>query len=151
MYCKYCGAVLQDGASFCTSCGKSQTETKYCQHCGAAIDAACVVCPKCGKQVAPLQQAQAFPTPPSQVVINNTNANVNTNVVRNPYVGAYRSPKDKWVAFMLCLFLGFFGAHKFYEGKVGMGILYIFTGGLFGFGWLIDLISILGKPRRYYV
>ena len=26
------------------------------------------------------------------------------------------------------------GAHKFYEGKIGMGVLYIFTGGLFGIG-----------------
>lgn len=151
MYCKHCGVVLQDGATFCTSCGKSQNQTKFCQHCGATIDADCVVCPRCGKQVAPLQQAQAAPPPPPQVVINSSNANVNTNVVRNPYVGFYRAPKNKWTAFFLCLFLGFFGAHKFYEGKAGMGILYIFTCGLFGFGWFIDLISILCKPNPYFV
>ena len=40
--------------------------------------------------------------------------------------------KSKWAAFFLCLFLGLIGAHKFYEGKIGMGVLYIFTGGLFG-------------------
>ena len=47
------------------------------------------------------------------------------------------------VALLLCIFLGFFGAHKFYLGKIGMGILYLLTGGLFGFGWIIDIIMIL--------
>ena len=37
------------------------------------------------------------------------------------------------------------------KGKVGMGILYIFTVGLFGFGWLIDTIVLLFKPNPYYV
>lgn len=49
------------------------------------------------------------------------------------------------VEFLLCLFLGVFGAHKFYIGKTGMGFLYLFTGGLFGIGWIIDTISLLLK------
>ena len=52
--------------------------------------------------------------------------------------------------FFLCLFLGLIGAHKFYEGKIGMGVLYIFTGGLFGIGAFVDLIVILCKPGPYY-
>lgn len=60
-------------------------------------------------------------------------------------------PKDKWIAFLLCFFLGYLGIHKFYEGKVGMGILYIFTGGLCGIGCLVDLILIVMKPNPYYV
>ena len=56
---------------------------------------------------------------------------------------------NKWAAFFLCLFLGIFGGHKFYEGKIGMGILYFFTLGLFGVGWFVDLIRILGKPTYY--
>lgn len=58
---------------------------------------------------------------------------------------------DKWVSFLLCLFLGFFGVHKFYEGKTAIGIIYILTCGLFGIGWIVDLISILLKPNPYYV
>lgn len=59
--------------------------------------------------------------------------------------------KNKWIAFFWCLFMGGFGAHKFYEGKTGMGILYFFTLGLFGIGWGIDLINLLFKPNPYYI
>ena len=59
--------------------------------------------------------------------------------------------KSKWTAFFLCLFLGSLGAHKFYEGKVGMGILYLLPCGLFGIGWSVDIIIILTKPNPYYV
>ena len=58
--------------------------------------------------------------------------------------------KNKWVAFFLCLFLGAFGIHKFYEGRILLGIVYILTGGLFGFGTIIDLIILLFKPNPYY-
>lgn len=50
--------------------------------------------------------------------------------------------KNKWVVFFLCLFLGVFGVHRFYEKKIGTGFLYLFTGGLFGMGVLVDLIKI---------
>ena len=59
--------------------------------------------------------------------------------------------RNKWVAFLLCFFLGPLGIHKFYDGKIGMGILYIVTCGLFGIGVLIDLIKIIQRPNPYYV
>ena len=107
--------------------------TKFCKHCGAQIPADAVMCTMCGRQVEFMQGA---PVPP-QVVINNT------------YPGG--TPKDKVTALLLLIFLGYIGVHKFYEGKVGMGILYIFTFGLCGIGLLVDLITLIGKPSTYYV
>lgn len=43
----------------------------------------------------------------------------------------------------LCLLLGWLGAHKFYAKKMGAGILYLLTFGLFGFGWIIDAIKYI--------
>lgn len=117
-------------------------ETKFCQHCGSQIDKDCVVCPNCGKQVMALQGAQQAPA--HQPVIVN-------NVINNNNVVGSHGAKNKWVAFLLCLFLGYFGAHKFYEGKILMGIIYLFTVGLFGIGWFFDCIALLLKPNPYYV
>ena len=58
------------------------------------------------------------------------------------------SDKSKIAALLLCVFLGFLGIHYFYVGRVGMGLLYLFTCGLFGIGWLIDIFRIaLGSFR----
>ena len=53
--------------------------------------------------------------------------------------------KENKVYFCLCLFLGFLGAHKFYKGKTLIGVVYLFTGGLFFIGWAVDLISLISK------
>ena len=47
------------------------------------------------------------------------------------------------IKFLLCLFLGMFGAHYFYEKKFGLGLLYLFTWGLFWIGWFVDCIRLL--------
>lgn len=53
------------------------------------------------------------------------------------------SPKSRLVALLLCWFLGIFGAHRFYVGRIGSGVLYLCTEGLFGIGVLVDIIMIL--------
>ena len=58
--------------------------------------------------------------------------------------------KNKWVSFFLCLFLGRLGIHKFYEGKVLLGIVYLCTCGLFKIGVFVDLIVLFFKPDPYY-
>ena len=117
-------------------------ESKFCEFCGSEVYVDAVMCPKCGRQLEELKTEKSNSNP--QIIINNSNQ-MNAPIV-------YGTKKcDKWISFLLCLFLGYFGAHKFYEGKAGMGILYIFTFGLLGIGWLIDMIVILCKPNPYYV
>lgn len=118
---------------------------KYCKHCGQIIDEECVVCPKCGKQVELLKT--------ENITINNNNT-VNSpgfskrepvfsdreHVVTEYETGV--SQKSRMVALLLAIFLGEFGAHHFYAGKIGMGILYLLTFGLFSIGWIVDIILL---------
>ena len=122
----------------------TQENTKFCKHCGAKIPMAAVICTHCGCQVEEVKKTEQ-----PNIVINNANTNTNTNNVNAAMFGV--RVKNKWVALLLCFFLGYFGAHKFYEGKIGGGILYLFTFGLFGIGWLVDCIVLLCKPNPYYV
>ena len=50
--------------------------------------------------------------------------------------------KDYTVAWVLQTFFGPFGLHRFYLGKVGTGLLWLFTGGLFGFGYAYDFLTL---------
>jgi TM2 domain-containing membrane protein YozV len=49
---------------------------------------------------------------------------------------------DYTIAWILLTFLGLFGVHRFYLGKWVTGIIYLFTGGLLGLGWLYDLWTL---------
>ena len=88
----------------------------YCTACGKQIHETAVSCPACGAA----QQSR-------------------------PVVSAIAGATDKRIlpAFLLCFFLGIFGAHRFYVGKVGTGIAQIFTVGGLGLWTLFDLILIL--------
>ncbi len=57
--------------------------------------------------------------------------------------------KSKTIAYLLWFFLGILSAHRFYLGKFGTGILYLFTLQLGGIGRLIDLF-ILGSMVDQY-
>ncbi len=80
-------------------------------------------CKKCGKEIS--EEAQACP-----------------DCGQPTGIGAV-SPKSKTTAAVLCFFFGALGVHRFYVGKVGTGILQLFTLGLVGIWALIDLITIL--------
>jgi hypothetical protein len=81
------------------------------------------------------EQPAAAQVAPS-IIINNVNSNVNG-------ADSQFSPKKRLVATLLCLFLGVLGIHRFYVGKVGTGIIWLFTLGLCGVGALVDFIMIL--------
>lgn len=54
--------------------------------------------------------------------------------------------RRKWlVALLLSIFLGLYGIDSFYLGKTGKGLLKLFTLGLFGILYVIDIIMIATK------
>jgi TM2 domain-containing membrane protein YozV len=58
------------------------------------------------------------------------------------------SEKSRAVALALCIPLGVFGAHRFYVGKIGTGLLQLCTLGGLGLWWLYDLITIASGEFR---
>jgi len=59
------------------------------------------------------------------------------------------SHKHLGTAYCLWFFLGIFGAHRFYLHRHCSGFLYLFTGGLFAIGWIVDLFLIPGMVDDY--
>ena len=57
--------------------------------------------------------------------------------------------KSKFIAYILLFCMGPLGAHKFYLKKIGMGIAYLCSGGLFGIGLLVDLFTLGSQVDMY--
>ena len=119
----------------CPNCGAARgQEDRYCKYCRTAFDPYATV-PE-SKQEIHIHYHEARRAEPRFRV-----EHIYTSRER-------RSDRSRLVAFLLCLLFGLWGAHKFYLGKHGMGVLYLLTFGLCGYGWLIDLfILLLGKPK----
>ncbi len=148
---------------FCPNCGK-EAAGNFCANCGAGIQK-----PNSSNAGTPPPQTAAYQQPytyqqpynqqyyqrpyPNQQAYQQPNVvinNVNTNTAA-AMGGVFPRAKNKWVALLLCFFFGIFGAHKFYEGKILFGIVYLFTCGLLGIGVFIDFFVILFKPNPYFI
>ena len=76
---------------------------------------------------------------PSHLQEPQQNQVVYVNSMNNP-LGA--GEKDLLAAYLLCIFFGWLGGHRFYLDQFNIGLLYVFTFGFLGFGTLIDLILL---------
>lgn len=116
--CIHCSKVIEESVNFCHFCGASQSSMPT-RSAGYTVSSN-----QYPQQYTHYPQAYYPPTPPQQIRLS------------------YQSDKSKSVALVLCILFGFLGFHQFYVGKIGMGLLYLFTAGLFGIGWLIDIFAI---------
>lgn len=170
-FCPECGTKSGAKSKVCAECGTSYF-TSFCPQCGSSdVKEEIEIIDKNNSNSFDynvsklLNSGSSFHVQPppliyeQQMVRNDGTQYQNSNIdshdkkaVSSNTTAIYSGvPKSKWTGFFLCLFLGFFGAHKFYEGKKGLGLLFLFTGGLFGFGWFIDCIRYLFKSNPYYV
>ncbi|NLJ17012.1 MAG: TM2 domain-containing protein [Clostridiales bacterium] len=94
-----------------------------CPQCGAPIESGITTCRYCGEPINNVQSQQIQAVQPSvvQQPVNPYAAPVQNQMRYNPNWPI----KNKIAAGLLAIFLGGFGIHKFYLGKVGMGILYL--------------------------
>ena len=63
MYCKECGAKLDDDAVFCMNCGVKILDTqnkKICPNCGAAIVDDAFFCMKCGTKLDSTAEIESY-------------------------------------------------------------------------------------------
>lgn len=80
---------------------------KYCSACGNMLDPRAELCPRCGVR----QGAPQFVMGP--------------NGMTNAAMGLGVGQRSRVLAGLLGIFLGGLGIHKFYTGKIALGVLYI--------------------------
>jgi len=117
-------------------------DQKYCFACGHLQHASSTVCPKCGapqaatpvvSSPAPSSESSRL-APSNHVFCRGCAAPIHKDAPACPKCGAPqasasttpKSGKDKVTAGVLALFLGGFGAHKFYLGSPILGLFYLF-------------------------
>jgi TM2 domain-containing membrane protein YozV/RNA polymerase subunit RPABC4/transcription elongation factor Spt4 len=120
--CERCGAMNRDNVSTCIECGaplsiprqeQQMVYQKACINCNRMINASLGQCPYCGAN----QTLSPY----------------------NQYATAVAGTHNKVIAAVLAFFLGSFGAHKFYLGQGGQGILYL----LFFWTFIPAIVSII--------
>ena len=109
---------------FCRNCGKELVGTpEICLGCGAKPLTGSSFCQSCGSETNPL----------TEICIK-----CGARLTKAEAVDI--SPKSRLAVTLLAWFLGAFGVHRFYLGKIGTGIAMLLTLGGLGIWTLIDFI-----------
>lgn len=79
----------------------------------------------------------------SHNVTFSNNGGVGCDVVLVVYKRKGDMPINNRTGMLLAIFLGWCGGYRFYKRQLGFGILYLCTFGLFGIGWIVDILSAI--------
>lgn len=94
----------------------------FCTYCGNAISPMAAACPQCGHPLT----ASTEPT-------------IGTPAAPTPPPIEYGPIKSKLAAGLFAILLGGIGVHKFYLGRIGLGIVYA----LFWWTWIPSIIGLI--------
>tara|TARA_X000001036_G_C20338430_1_gene667478 strand:+ start:107 stop:550 length:444 start_codon:yes stop_codon:yes gene_type:complete len=109
MFCRECGKSVNEHAVACTSCGVNpRLSKKFCYSCGVKTKDVQVICVKCGVSLGSA---------------SSSGLSFGEN-----------GEKNRMMAFLLALFLGTIGIHKFYLGYNNAGIIMLICGTI---GWIL--------------
>ncbi len=116
MFCRNCGKELIGTPEICVNCGARPLAGKsYCPACGKQTNTLAAICINCGAKL----ESAAQPATKDGVAI---------------------SAKSRLAATLLALFLGEFGAHRFYTGKTATAIVMLVLAVL-GYATMIVVIG----------
>ena len=156
-YCSNCGSEIKAEYTFCPECGRIisarsnydsdvdvpaedvEIDYRICQRCGKRNPIDAPYCIKCKTKFNRILVDDESDYATVQKAISSS---------LNQHQGIW---KKKWISLLLCIFFGWTGAHKFYEGRIIGGLVFLFTLGLFGIGWIVDIFLICCKSSEYRV
>lgn len=148
-FCRNCAAVLTDTDICCSQCGFAVgTGMRYCPYCGDPVAVGATICVTCQQPLTDVAGQPVRNTAAQQMpTVENTAAFVQPSVQQVPpvyvptqqqngyayqngampqqnmaYGYAPSQQKSKIAAGILGIFLGVFGVHNFYLGRVGRGV-----------------------------
>ena len=127
MFCSACGKQVTDQATVCQGCGAPVSRPAAAQ-AAAQPGAGKKFCGSCGAEL----ELAASICPRCGV----------------HFIGAAVRGREFLTTLLLCIFLGYFGVHRFYTGNTGIGIAQLLTFGGCGIWWLIDIILIAAGSYR---
>ena len=140
----------READGMCAYCGKP-----FCKDCLVEIKGRMYCKADLVNVIDEAKQSAAGSVPTINITNSNDSVNSNSNTNVNANMGYGLPPrKSKMVALILCVIglFGIAGLHRMYVGKVGSGVLHLFTYGVCMIGTIIDLIAILsGGFRDSYV
>lgn len=127
MFCRSCGKEIDETVGVCPQCGIGPLQgNKFCSSCGVETKLDAEFCVKCGAKLAKAD-VEEVPEKPEPVAVSE----VSEKPI--PEAGAAEvSEKSRLAATLLAFFLGQFGIHRFYLGKVGTAAVMLILGIL---GW----------------
>jgi len=131
-HCLNCGAEVTEDTDVCTRCGVNQTVSLEGGHGERSENEK--YCVECGTLIN--KQAELCPD----------------CGVRQPTQGGDYSDSDRVAAGILAILLGGLGAHKFYQGNVKLGVIYLcffWTGIPAVLGLVEGILMLIADDREY--